>query len=196
MGARTATGIAVILLAAAAAPARADIYTRTDGDGVVHVTNVPEGPGWTLTIEEERPDRPAARPTNAAALRARCAPFVEEASRLYAIPEALIRALIETESSWRATAVSPAGAMGLMQLMPDTARSLGVRDAFDPRDNILGGTRYLRLLANKFAGDIVLTLAAYNAGEGLVARRMAPPYEVTSDYVENVLRRYRAHRER
>jgi len=175
-------------------PARADIYTRTDADGVVHVTNVPEGKGWTLVIEEER--RAAVRPVAREVARARYEPFIAEAARLYAIPAALIRAVIETESSWRASATSRAGAIGLMQLMPATARSLGVADAFDPRQNILGGTRYLRILANKFAGDIVLTLAAYNAGEGRVMRKMAPPFAVTRGYVDDVLRRYRAYKGR
>jgi len=85
--------------------------------------------------------------------------------------------------------------MGLMQLMPQTARSMGVRDPFDPRQNILGGTRYLRVLANSFNGDLVLTVAAYNAGGGAVTRyRGVPPYAETRRYVQRVLRHYYAYR--
>jgi soluble lytic murein transglycosylase-like protein len=82
-----------------------------------------------------------------------------------------------------------------MQLMPRTAASMGVRDPFDPRQNILGGARYLRILANTFNGDLVLTIAAYNAGEGAVVRhRGIPPYTETQRYVRNVLRYYYAFR--
>ncbi len=85
--------------------------------------------------------------------------------------------------------------MGLMQLMPRTAASMGVRDPFDPRQNILGGARYLRVLANKFNGDLVLTIAAYNAGEGAVVRyHGVPPYAETRRYVQRVLRYYYAFR--
>jgi len=186
---------AVFVVLLVAGPAAADIYTRTDEKGVVHVTNVPDGPGWTLVIEEERPGGQGEGGT-LGRRKAKYTPIIEEAARVYGLPEALIRAVIEVESGWRPSVVSPAGAVGLMQLMPGTARALGVKDIFDPRDNILGGTRYLRLLANKYAGDIVLTLAAYNAGEGAVTRRMAPPYQVTRDYIEDVLRHYREYRKR
>ena len=82
-----------------------------------------------------------------------------------------------------------------MQLMPRTAAAMGVRDPFDPRQNILGGTRYLRILANLFNGDLVLTVAAYNAGEGAVMRHGGvPPYAETRRYVRNVLRRYYEYR--
>jgi len=88
-------------------------------------------------------------------------------------------------------AVSGVGAQGLMQLMPGTARRMAVRDSFDPRQNILGGTRYLRWLANMFNGDLVLTIAAYNAGEAAVVRYNGiPPYAETQGYVQRVLRHY------
>jgi len=91
--------------------------------------------------------------------------------------------------------VSRAGAMGLMQLMPLTARSMGVFDPFDPRQNILAGARYLRILANRFKGDLVLTVAAYNAGEGAVDKYEGiPPYKETQRYVRRVLKHYYAYR--
>src|SRR4029077_18999062 len=103
------------------------------------------------------------------------------------------------ESGYDAAAVSSVGARGLMQLMPDTAERMQVRDIFDPRENIFGGVRYLRILANLFNGDLQLTLAGYNAGEGAVTKYGGiPPYAETQDYVVRVLdyyQRYRASRE-
>jgi soluble lytic murein transglycosylase-like protein len=120
---------------------------------------------------------------------------IREAARLYQLPESFIRAVMRVESDFSPGVVSHAGAMGLMQLMPRTAASMGVRDPFDARQNILGGSRYLRILANKFNGDLVLTIAAYNAGEGAVMRhRGVPPYSETRRYVQNVLRYYYAFR--
>ena len=121
--------------------------------------------------------------------------YIREASQLYQLPEAFVRAVVRVESDFNPNVVSNAGAMGLMQLMPQTARSMGVRDPFDPRQNILGGTRYLRVLANSFNGDLVLTVAAYNAGGGAVTRyRGVPPYAETRRYVQRVLRHYYAYR--
>ena len=120
---------------------------------------------------------------------------IREAANLYQLPESFIRAVMRVESDFSPEVVSHAGAMGLMQLMPRTASSMGVRDPFDPRQNILGGARYLRVLANKFNGDLVLTIAAYNAGEGAVVRyRGVPPYAETRRYVQRVLRYYYAFR--
>ena len=120
---------------------------------------------------------------------------IREAARLYQLPESFIRAVMRVESDFSPEVVSHAGAMGLMQLMPQTAASMGVQDPFDPRQNILGGTRYLRILANKFNGDLVLTIAAYNAGEGAVLRyRGVPPYAETRRYVQRVLTYYYAFR--
>lgn len=122
-------------------------------------------------------------------------PFIREASRLYQLPQAFIRAVIKVESDFNPNVVSRVGAMGMMQLMPRTAASMGVRSPFDPRQNILGGSRYLRVLANKFNGDLVLTVASYNAGEGAVIRyRGVPPYDETRRYVRRVLTFYYAFR--
>jgi soluble lytic murein transglycosylase-like protein len=121
--------------------------------------------------------------------------YIREAAGLYRLPEAFIRAVMRVESDFNHDVVSSAGAMGLMQLMPRTAAAMGVRDAFDPRQNIFGGARYLRILANKFNGDLVLTVAAYNAGDGAVVRhRGVPPYQETRRYVQRVLTYYYAFR--
>lgn len=117
--------------------------------------------------------------------------FVQRAANYYALPQPLVWAVIKSESDFRSMAVSPAGAQGLMQLMPRTASAMGVRDAFDPEQNVLGGTRYLRLMANRFDGDLRLTLAAYNAGPGAVARHGGvPPFPETRAFVDRVLGYY------
>lgn len=116
---------------------------------------------------------------------------VHRAATYYQLPPELLWAVIKVESNFRDRAVSPAGARGLMQLMPSTARAIGVRDSLDPQQNILGGAYYLRYLANRFAGDMYYTLAAYNAGPGAVQRHGGiPPYPETEQYVRKVLEYY------
>jgi soluble lytic murein transglycosylase-like protein len=118
---------------------------------------------------------------------------IADASARYAVPERLIWAVIRVESDFDHRAVSRKGARGLMQLMPETAAVLGVRDAFDPRENIDGGTRHLRAMMMRFRYDVRLAVAAYNAGEGPVAAyRGVPPYPETREYVAQVLRYYEA----
>jgi soluble lytic murein transglycosylase-like protein len=103
--------------------------------------------------------------------------------------------VIKVESDYDPRAVSSAGARGLMQLMPETAERLGVKDINDPRENIFGGVRYLRVLANMFNGDLDFTIAAYNAGENAVVQHGGiPPYAQTRDYVVKVTKFYRRYR--
>jgi soluble lytic murein transglycosylase-like protein len=110
----------------------------------------------------------------------------------YGVDEALVRAVIRMESGGRTAAVSPKGAMGLMQLMPGTARMLGVEDPFDPVQNLEGGIKYLSQLSDKYQGDLVKTLAAYNAGPGRVdSYGGVPPFAETQNYVEKILSMYR-----
>ena len=182
------------------AEVRADIYTYTDADGVVHYSNSPpRGRTRGVTRTRTRPSQPRARqggrslgPRDTSPERyRRYDAFIREAAALYRLPESFVRAVIRVESDYNPQVVSHAGACGLMQLMPATAARMGVTDVFDPRQNILGGTRYLRVLANHFNGDLVLVIAAYNAGEGAVQRyRGIPPYEETQRYVRRVLRHY------
>jgi soluble lytic murein transglycosylase-like protein len=109
------------------------------------------------------------------------------------LPPQLLHAVIAVESGYDARAVSSKGALGLMQLMPATARRFGVADAFDPQQNLAGGAAYLKWLLDRFGGDLELTLAAYNAGEGAVARagHRVPPFAETRAYVPRVLDRMR-----
>ncbi len=116
--------------------------------------------------------------------------FVQAAAEHYQLPTALIWAVMKVESNFHPSVVSHKGAMGLMQLMPNTASDMGVEDAFDPRQNILGGARLLRILANRFQGDLVLTLSGYHAGGGAVSSAGGIPYSQTAEYVRRVLNAY------
>ncbi|MBF0126492.1 MAG: lytic transglycosylase domain-containing protein [Magnetococcales bacterium] len=121
---------------------------------------------------------------------------IQDASMRFQIHSALIKAVIKTESDFNPLAVSPKGAVGLMQLMPGTAQDLGVSDRTDPVANIHGGVRYLRELLGQFDNNLILSLAAYNAGPGAVKKfgNTVPPYEETQQYVAKVLHFYRAYR--
>jgi soluble lytic murein transglycosylase-like protein len=113
--------------------------------------------------------------------------IVAEAAALYHLDPHMIRAVMQTESGFNALAVSPVGAVGLMQLMPAVAEELGVTDALDPRQNIMGGSRYLRQLLDAHRGNLRLALASYNAGPGNVAKYgTVPPFKETQNYVKKV----------
>lgn len=137
------------------------------------------------------PFGPAVYDTRASVRGAQYASTIEEAARTHGVDPRLVAAVAHRESAWNATAVSRTGACGLMQLMPATARFLGVTNVFDPRENIFGGARYLRTLLDTFHGDLDLTLAAYNAGPGAVEKyRGVPPYRETQAYVAAVKATY------
>jgi soluble lytic murein transglycosylase-like protein len=198
-----AGALGLVALAWLPATAAADIYTYTDSQGVLHFSNRPTGDGrykLYLKAPEGRAKRAAliipVSPSDASVDRFnRYDTWIRQAATLYQIPEALVRAVIKCESDYDPRAVSRTGAQGLMQLMPQTALRMQVRDAFDPRENIFGGTRYLRILANTFNGNLELTIAGYNAGEGAVIRYGGiPPYEETQGYVTNVLSFYQRYR--
>lgn len=196
------------------APARGDVWTY-EHNGVVYFTNYPpssaqagaeahrwqvafkSGPGKASTVSgavagcaKSRADVVPARETSPDRLH-RYDRHIAEAATVYGLPVALIRAVIQVESDYDPRVVSCAGARGLMQLMPDVEKEQQVADVFDPRRNILGGSRLLRLLANRFRGDLVLTIAGYHAGAGAVLKYDGvPPYETTQRYVRMVLKAY------
>lgn len=139
--------------------------------------------------------RSAVRRTKDPHRHARYAAYFAEAAQVYQLPIELLWAVARVESDFTFRAVSGAGALGVMQLMPFNLSKMGVRDAFDARQNILGGARLLRLLANQWSGDIPLTLASYNAGANAVKRyKGVPPYKETMRYVRRVMAFYNAYR--
>jgi soluble lytic murein transglycosylase-like protein len=174
-----------------AGPAAAETYQFVSQDGTVHFTNAPSDPRYRRMVQSV----PAVSGTAEGWLRvptATPAASLTEIIRLTAerhnVPHELVSAVIRVESGFNVRAVSPKGARGLMQLMPQTANILGVRDSFDPSDNIDGGVRHLRGLLDTYGNDLPLVLAAYNAGEGAVKRHGGiPPYAETQAYVERIM---------
>ena len=178
----------VATLFAALAPGAADaqIYSSIDANGTLVLSDRKiENPTKVYAVDGAPAIR-TTKPMSAAAARYDSM-VVAHATRQGLRPE-LVRAVIQVESGFNARATSPKGAMGLMQLMPQTARDLGVRDAYDPDENIRGGTKYLRQLLDKYNGNQELALAAYNAGPGAVDKygEKVPPYRETKDYVRKV----------
>ena len=162
-------------------PVRADIYRYVDRKGIVHFSNVPTISGYRIYMREGAliPADDVSRHYDM---------YIAEAARKHGLSFSLIKAVIKAESDFDPYAVSRSGARGLMQIMPETAKDLGIIDLFDPRENILGGTRYLKMLLAQFQGNLPLTLAAYNAGpERVRIHRCVPPFEETQSFVRRVM---------
>jgi len=180
--------------------AAADIYKRVDRFGTIHYTNVPTDKRFYRVVIREMPIISAlpgyrAMPgfrVGASYSRAESRafdPIIADAARRYGVEQALVKAVIKAESGFHPNAVSPKGARGLMQLMPGTAHMHGVRNIHAPQDNIDGGVQHLRMLLDRYRNNVVLALAAYNAGEGWVDQYGGiPPFEETRNYVHRVLR--------
>jgi soluble lytic murein transglycosylase-like protein len=171
--------------------AYADIYKYEDEEGVMHFTDTPTHRGFKVFIKDLKKDRKLRtnfRLTGFCRNPEEFDPIINTLSSEYGVDKSLVKAVIHAESGYNPNALSPKGASGLMQLMPGTARDLKVCNAFDPRDNIRGGVRYLRFLLDTFRGDVSLALAAYNAGLAKVSKYGGiPPYEETRNYVSRVL---------
>jgi soluble lytic murein transglycosylase-like protein len=211
MARRSLTGLALAgLLSAAGTVRAADVYSYVDGDGVVHFSNAPtdsryrkvnRGAGGAGLYRPPPPAQARARPLASAAEPAstplaRWKQHIRAAAEKYKIPEALLFAVMAVESNFDHQALSEKGAMGLMQLMPGTAKEMYVSDAWDPAQNIDGGARYLRVLANQYGGDMVKTLAAYNAGPDAVRRAggAVPSIPETQEYVRKVVALYKTYK--
>ncbi len=183
-------GIFTILyiMIAVATPLYADIYVYADRDGVLHFTNVPtssQSSSYKVYIKET-PKKPLESYNEDLFDH-----VISEASQTHGISFSLLKALIKTESDFNPRAVSSAGARGLMQLMPENIKTLKIKNPFDPRENIMGGTRYLKQLINRFNGKLPLALAAYNAGPGVVEKyQRIPPFQETENFVKQVMEYY------
>lgn len=203
------TLLALLFVLGSAPAARADMCVVKERDGTTTVTSNCSRRGAKVlyrdTASGPAPVKPRARkrtrtrgpePIDAAQRARRYGRIVKAAAAYYALPEALVWAVMKTESNFYPHVVSNKGAQGLMQLMPGTAGDMGVDDAFDPEQNIFGGARYLRLLANRFDGDLVKTLSGYHAGGGAVSSVDGIPYTQTAKYVRAVLNRYYAYQKK
>lgn len=179
--------LTAVLAFTSGSQADAQIYTRKNAKGTVEATNVPDNRDYRLTY----PGKGTLIHSRAWRLRpsynGEYNHHIEAAAAQHGVSVALVRSIIQVESAFDAQAVSSAGAQGLMQLMPATARRFGVTDSFDPRQNIFAGVRYLRVLLDLFNGNVGLAAAGYNAGENAVLRyNGVPPYRETRGYVEKV----------
>jgi soluble lytic murein transglycosylase len=163
-----------------------DIYKYVDANGVIHFTDRPTHNQFSLYLKEKKKEK------------SEVLEIISRYASQFQLEEALVNAVIKVESDYNPSVVSRKGAQGMMQLMPQTARELDVRDPLNPEDNIRGGTRYLRQMLDRFK-DLDLALAAYNAGPSAVSRYGGiPPYEETRNYVIRVkkyLQQYRQDKE-
>jgi soluble lytic murein transglycosylase-like protein len=201
-GVRTLAGLALLGLFLAPAARAGEVYSYVDRDGVVHFSNVPSDGRFrkvkratgTSGVYGQAAPQARARPIPSSTRTERFREHIRAAAAKYNLPEALLLAVMAVESNFDHQAVSEKGAMGLMQLMPGTAKDMYVADAWDPPQNIDGGARYLRILANQYDGDLVRTLAAYNAGPEAVRRAggAVPNIPETREYVRKVVALYQA----
>ncbi len=179
--------------------AHADIYKYVDKHGRVILTDKPTHSGYKRLVKtwkgwEEEKKLP--KNFNWKKNQQKYDPTIRSVARMYQLPHALVHAVITAESSYDPNAISKAGAVGLMQLMPETAKQYGVSNRRDPKENIFGGSRYLRYLLQLFNNNLQLALAAYNAGEGTVKRYgyKIPPYKETQNYVKKVIKYYQQYK--
>jgi soluble lytic murein transglycosylase-like protein len=187
----------IFILAIVAAPglARADVYSFTDANGVAHFSNVPSDSRYELLIAAPTEAVASAAKNHSIDWLARSAQYdgvITGAAKAATIQAALVRAVIVVESGFNPRAISKKGAIGLMQLQPATAKRYGVKNIYDPAENVRAGARYLSDLLVRFDSNLELALAAYNAGEEAVERygRHVPPFRETLAYVPSVMRVY------
>jgi soluble lytic murein transglycosylase-like protein len=173
-----------------APPGAADVYVYKDKQGVLTFTNVPTHQGFRRVIREGYPGS-----SDLGSSANSYEDLIRSASDRHSVDADLIRAVIKVESDFDSSARSNKGAMGLMQLMPETARLHNIVDVYNPSSNIEGGVRHLKLLLGKYQGDLELSLAAYNAGIKAVEKHGGiPPFAETREYVRRVLSYYKSYR--
>ena len=180
-------------------PVHADIYKYVDKHGRVILTDKPKNEKYKLLVktwkgwEEKKSNIDYDKFTQN---QKKFSSTIDYYASQYGLPRSLLHAVITAESAYDPNAISRAGAVGLMQLMPETARRYGVNNRRNPSSNVSGGSRYLRDLLNMFNNNLVLALAAYNAGEGAVKRHgnKVPPYKETRNYVKKVIDYYREYK--
>ena len=177
-------------------PALADIFLYIDKEGVMHFSNAPTHNRFRVYMTEghRSPGRGVKRSKPDTD---KYDHLITESCRQHGVDFALVKAVIRAESCFDPYAISSKGAEGLMQLMPETAQRLNVANSFDPQENIRGGVKYLKYLLERFNYDLRLSLAAYNAGETIVAQvNGIPNYRETKNYVAEVLRYYQAYQKK
>ncbi len=175
----------LMVLSVLSIPAAADIFMFTDNNGVLHFTNVPTSSSYKLFIKEYPRKSKKHHSTD------RYDHLITEASKKHDIPFPLLKAIIKAESNFDKMAVSRAGALGLMQIMPNNLKEFKIDDPFDPWENVMGGTRYLKKLLLRFNGKLPLAIAAYNAGpERVNSYNDIPPIKETENYVKRVMKYY------
>jgi hypothetical protein len=175
----------IFLLVLFSFPSRADIFTYVDSDGVIHFTNVPTAADYRIFIKENKGKK---KKYSVPDLYDH---FISAAAENHGVSFSLLKAVIKAESDFNPKAISPKGAVGLMQIMPENFQLLNVSDPYDPWENIMGGAEYLRYLLDTFNGELTLALAAYNAGPTRVQRyRGIPPIRETEEYVHRVMKYY------
>ena len=172
-----------------AVPARGDIYMYRDTRGVLHFSNAPTEPQYQYYMPDFSNWKTTRLGRIDGARRKAYDRIIQDAARRHQVDTALVKAVIRAESDFVPGAVSSAGALGLMQLMPATARLHNVWRVFEPRENVEGGVSHLRYLLDRYGGNLRLALAAYNAGEKAVeSHGGVPPYPETVEYLSRVLR--------
>ncbi len=173
----------VIIIFASVLPVYADIYMYIDTEGVLHFTNTPTSTKYKIYIKEKLKRSSNTHSTD------KYDRLIEEASKRHGVLFPLIKAVIKAESDFDPRAVSKAGALGLMQIMPKNVNALKISDPFNPLENIMGGTRYFKQLIDKYEGKLQLALAAYNAGPNTVDYYNGiPPLKETENYVKRVMK--------
>lgn len=185
------TGCCLVFLLVFSPALQANIYLEKSKQGQIKLTDEPQGEKYKLILQSALPEEVELPDTE------QLQEIIKSAADEYSLPKSLIYAVIRIESDGDEKAKSHAGARGLMQLMPATAKAMGVEDIYDSRENIFGGTRYLKKMLNRYDGDLSRALAAYNAGPGKVDKHDGiPPITETKHFVKKTRRAFKKFRKK